>query len=645
MRYTDEGNLRFVGNTRTSTSTQGVYRQEFDSGKWAVTLTNTEPGIGYLGYNVEALSYDFENCRLCTGNIRASCIEVSGSISAPYVNALDTIITQCLESCCGLGFECGCISNGPAEIRLYGRPNCSPDNGCLVVADNYLCYCTRNGCASIVVDSDGASFHGPINADTITSGVLTLGQVPGESAIYDSCGNIVFCSRNGHIDIRGNFYSTDPEYDYQDRSIISMGGSNDLCIKSTYTDETREVIVNKNCITLHYDDDNGWAGLDIWPDRCEAHLSVSRRADSKPFIFCDNGTFKTSAPDLLLENDVVVDDLYTSTDHTCHYLYGIRKNGSDTFTNSGILDIGTVGAAVNVNGSNYVAGDNGLISLPNMTTSVTLNNVTTPVDSTGNINLGTLTATVDLNNTNSLFITNCTFSNPPYSSIVIGHNACAAVDSRPGYYATRYSVAIGDGAEVCGESNVAIGYKTYASGSSTAIGDLAKAYCISTSIGPFTCSCNNALALGAYAHASCKNVAIGFRAIADCTNFNYITTKTESCIYTGSSYKEAGFGSTQILIKNNTLECDLYKVLQSIIKDNLRTSGTTAYNKNLLLLDKAIYRDVNDLSILGSGDYNASITYASDYISIGSRMTVHSTCESAISLKCANSYEVWNILF
>lgn len=324
MRYTDEGNLRFVGNTRTSTSTQGVYRQEFDSGKWAVTLTNTEPGLGYLGYNVEALSYDFENSRLCTENIRASCVEVSGRVSAPYINVLDTIYAQCLESCDGLCFECGCISNGPAEIRIYGRPNCSPSDGCLVVADNYLCYCTSNGCASITVGPDKLYLGGNIRA--------------------------------------GN------------------------------------------------------------------------------------------APYLCVEDTLVDGFLFTNPSFDCHYIYGIRRNGLDTFTATGILDIGTVGAAVEVNGTCYVANDSGLMSLPNMTTSVTLNNITTPVDSNGNIDLGTIAATVNLNSNNSLFITNCAITGNLEESISLGYNTKVT---------GNWSVAIGCGAEA-GVGSVSIGSKAKA---------------------------------------------------------------------------------------------------------------------------------------------------------------------------------------
>lgn len=524
MRYTDEGNLRFVGNTRTSTSTQGVYRQEFDSGKWAVTLTNTEPGLGYLGYNVEALSYDFKNCRLCTENIRASNVEVSGNISAPYVNVLDTIYAYNLESCCGLCFECGCISNGPAEIRIYGRPNCSPDDGCLVVADNYLCYCTRNGCSSITVDSTGIRFNGPIKAD---------------------------------------------------------------------------------------------------------------------------------APYLYVDDHLIASCLYADTSYNCHYVYGIRKNGSDTFTNSGILDIGTVGAAVNVNGSNYVAGDNGLMSLPNMATSVTLNNITTPVDSNGNIDLGTFTATVDLNNNNSLLITNCTFSVvQPVSSVIIGHNAnvCTYGDATD---SANRSVAIGRNASIAGNDNIAMGsftfarccsiatgYASNAADRSVAMGYTSNASSYSVAIGGNSYAMNHALALGCYARAVNGNIAIGCFACADSTCFNSIVTRAQANM---GNDVYAGFGSIQIVIKPTTLECDLYNALCKMIFQN--GGPGCAVNKCYLLLDKAIYKDSTSFSILGSCDYNAPIAYCYADIIIGNKMTVHMGCTSAVSLTCANSYEVWNILY
>lgn len=525
MRYTDEGNLRFVGNTRTSTSTQGVYRQEFDSGKWAVTLTNAEPGLGYLGYNVEALSYDFENNMLCT------------------------------------------------------------------------------------------------------SGRVTLGQVPGESAIYDACGNVVFCSGNGHIDIRGNFYPTDPEYDYEDDSIICMGGG-DLCIRTSYTDENREVIVDKGCIRLHYDDDNGWAGLDICPDRCEARLSVSRCAGSNPFIFCDNGTFKTSASDLLLENDVVVDDLYSATDHTCHYLYGIKKNGIDNFTSTGILDIGTVGSAVNVNGSNYVAGDNGLISLPNMATSVTLNNITTPVDSTGNINLGTFTATVDLNSNNSLLITNCTFSCNPIQSVALGYN------SNITGFVPSGNVVIGKDSLVEGSCGIAVGP-----------GSSAGSFAVSVGCGTDSSGLTVALGIRAKACGS-GNIAIG-RDVIMCSDIGKIVGIVQgSRLYTSNTY--SNFGSLQLAIKCDTLECDLYNTLESIILNNIdNVFASERQNKDYLLLDKAIYRCGTDLQILGVGDNNTLIKYSCTSIDVGTRMTLHKNCTSPIVLCCPGSanYEVWNILY
>lgn len=499
MRYTDEGNLRFSGNTRTSSPNQGVYRQELNEGKYAVTLTNTEPGLGYLGFNADALSYDFENCELCTINISASNVDVCETMSISCVNVSDTIVTHCLESCCGLCFECGCISNGPAEIRIFGRPDCNtPGDGCLVVADNYLCYCTRNGCASITVGPDKIYLGGNVRA--------------------------------------GN------------------------------------------------------------------------------------------APYLCVEDTLVDGFLFTNSCFDCHYIYGIKKNGSNAFTATGILDIGAVGAAVAVNGSCYVANDSGVMSIPNMTTSVTLNNVTTPVDSTGNINLGTFTATVDLNSNNSLLITNCTLSNNPASSIVLGYNS-------------RITGIMPSGSTAIGKDSMASGT------GATAIGQNSTAYDYAVAVGCGTCAEYLTAAFGIRAKAcGSGNMAIGTDVVM-CSNTGKIVGIVQgSKLYTSNTY--SNFGSLQLAIKCNTLECDLYNVLESIILNNT-DNVADRQNKDYLLLDKAIYRCGTDLKILGVGDTNTLIKYSSTSIDIGTRMTLHKNCESPIALCCPGTanYEVWNILY
>lgn len=502
MRYTDEGNLRFSGNTRTSSPNQGVYRQELNEGKYAVTLTNTEPGLGYLGFNADALSFDFENCELCTINISASNVDVCETMSASCVNVSDTIVTHCLESCCGLCFECGCISNGPAEIRLYGRPNDNPTNGCLVVADNYLCYCTLNDCASIEIGPDK----------------LYLG---------------------GHI-----------------------------------------------------------------------------RAGNAPY--------------LCVEDTLVDGFLFTNSCFDCHYIYGIRKNGSNAFTDTGVLDIGAVGSAVAVNGSCYVANDNGVMSLPNMTTSITLNNITYNASNAGNINLGTITATVDLNSSNSLLITNCTFANSPLRSVAIGYNSnITNVSTASG------SIAIGPDSTANGDYSTAIGPGSLATGSyNVAVGCGVESGYLTAAFGIRAKACGSG------------NIAIG-RDVIMCSDTGKIVGIVQSSrLYTSNTY--SNFGSLQIAIKCNTLECDLYNLLESIILNNIdNVFESNRQNKDYLLLDKAIYRCGTDLQILGVGDTNTRIKYSSTSIDVGSRMTLHKNCDSPIVLCCPGTanYEVWNILY
>lgn len=474
MKYTDEGNLRFSGNTRTSTSTQGVERQELDSGKWAVTLTNTEPGLGYLGYNVEALSYDFENSKLCTENISTSC-----------VNASDTIYAQHLESCCGLCFECGCISNGPGEIRIYGRPNDSSNDGCLVIADNCLCYCTSNGNASIVVDNDGVRFYGPISAD-------------------GSC--------------------------------------------------------------------------------------------------------------LYVEDYLIANCLYVDFNCQCHYIYGIRKNGSNIFTNSGVLDIGTVGSSVTVNGA------------------------TTFANASGNINLGTISSEVVLNSACSFVVTDGSFSNI-LNSVIIG----CGIGLGTG---VSNAIVMGENASVSGAYGVTIGTESFAGCYSNSIGCAAVANNYSTAIGFNSTAYNYAIALGHNAYARNGNIAIGTNADASSECLNYIVTKAESCICTG---KTAGFGSTQIIVNCSTLQCDLYTVLKNLMTNAYGTGLVN--NKGYLLLNKAIYRCTCDYSIIGSGDYNLPIFYGSGSIDVGEygsesyRMSICSTCTCKVTIKYGSSYEVWDILF
>jgi hypothetical protein len=505
MRYTDEGNLRFSGNTRTSSPNQGYYRSELNSGKYAVTLTGLEPGLGYLGFNADELTYDIDAHTLCTCNL-----EISGGI-------------------------CG-------DLNVSGNINTCG----VLCADGDL-----NTSGALYVSE---SIYG--ESDLSLSGGLCLGA-PGDVCIYDRCGHDVFCSYNGDLCIYGLKYA-DGEYN-SNKSCIEMGSDS---------------------ISIRRDTNDGAFGISICSS--DDFITFTGKPSSEAIKFVNGKTIRTTSTCLELDNDVCVPDIFTigsGSSTKCHYIHTISYNNFS-----------------------YTSTD-------------------------GTLNLGNITATVGLDGNRSFVVTNCALGNRPGSDVIIGYGAGIAQD-----FQSRGSVAIGEGATVFEDFNVAIGY-------------LSCARCYSTSIGYRSHACDYALALGRCATAATGNVAIGRDAHADSSRFNYIVTRASSCVNTGASETDVGFGSTQILVKRSTLECDLYNALEDLIVKNINDTSIDKENKDYLLLDKAIYRDEVDLNILGTGDYNTLIKYTSSEISIGNKMTVHKTCESAISLTCANSYEVWNILF
>lgn len=467
MRYTDEGNLRFSGNTRTCSPNQGYYRSELNSGKYAVTLTGLEPGLGYLGLNADEITYDIDNHTLCTCNL-----EINGEI-------------------CGDVNICGCLC---------------------VNSDLYV---------------DDELYVG--------SGVY-LGE-PGDVCIHDICGCDILCAYNGDLCIYGRCYA-DGTYTYN-RSCIEM---------------------EDNAIRICRGVTDGAFGMEIHSsDDCVTFRSSPA---SEVIKFCNGNTIHTTSSCLKLDNDVCVPDIFTKgsgSSTECHYVHTVRLNNYSYTTTDGTL------------------------------------------------NLGNLTATVGLDGNGSLLITNCTFTEPPTLSVVIGKNAEASADG---------NIAIGVSSRSCRYG---------------------------TSVGMFSCACDYALALGNSSKAANGNIAIGHNATATSECFNYMVTRVASTINTGSSNINIGFGSAQLLVKNNTLECDLYNVLWEMIN---KTGPVGISTGPYLLLDKAIYRNENTMRILGTGDYNIPIELtSSSEISIGNKMTVHKTCGSAISLTCANSYEIWNILY
>ena len=534
MRYTDEGNLRFSGNTRTSSPNQGYYRSELNSGKYAVTLTGLEPGLGYLGFNADELTYDIDNHTLCTCNL-----EISGGICGD-LNICGPIYADGLTYTIDNHTLCACNLEISGEICEDLTVSGS------ITAGGYLC-----SCGELYVSD---SIYG--EADLSLSGGLCLGA-PGDVCIYDHCGHDIFCSYNGDLCIYGLRYADD-----------------------AYTSNKSCIEMESDSIRIRRETNDGAFGISI----CNSDdlITFIGKPSSEAIKFVNGKAIRTTASYLELDNDVCVPDIFTKGSESstkCHYIH-----------------------TVSLNNSTYTSTD-------------------------GTINLGNVTAVVGLDSNSSFLVTNCTLGSRAGSSVIIGCDA--NVTSVSG---TRGSVVIGEGAEVVENFNIAIGY-------------LSCARCYSTSIGYRTYACTYALALGMCSTAKTGNVAIGRGAHADSSCFNYIVTRAESCVDTGASVTDVGFGSTQLLVKRSTLECDLYNALEDLILKNINNTSIDRENKDYLLLDKAIYRDEVNLNILGTGDYNTPITYTSSDISIGNKMTVHKTCESAISLTCANSYEVWNILF
>ena len=306
MRYTDEGNLRFSGNTRTSSPNQGYYRSELDSGKYAVTLTGLEPGLGYLGFNADELTYDIDNHTLCACNLEL-CGGICGdlNICGPiYADGLSYTIDNHTLCTCNLEI-CG---------EICGNLNVSGN----ITAGGYLC-----SCGELYVSD---SIYG--ESDLNLSGGLCLGA-PGDVCIYDKCGHDVFCSYNGDLCIYGLSYEDD-----------------------AYTSNKSCIEMENDSIRIRRETNDGAFGISI----CNSDdlITFMGKPASEEIKFLNGNTISTTSSCLKLDNDVCVPAIFTigsGSSTKCHYIHTVSLNNSTYTSTDGTIDLGNITAVVGLDGN------------------------------------------------------------------------------------------------------------------------------------------------------------------------------------------------------------------------------------------------------------------------------------------------------
>lgn len=573
MRYSDEGNLRFSGNIRASsvepTPSQGYYREELEDGKYSITLTNNEPGLGYFGFNEDELTYDIDNHALCTKNISADG-DISATDNASFggnVSSTGDITSEGSASFGGDATIAGDITSKGSlsvdgDISSGGNATVTGGlsvDGSATVGGNISSAggIHSTGC---IISGNNLSVSGDISATgNITApggtiqgltgrfmtlcgtnnnylGYLNLGN-PGNAAIKDKCNTTVLGAYDGNLYLRGTCYKVaEAEYDTSCKSSIEMYGGQIHIKNQSSLGETKVQLDNndsgKGAVILSNCLNGNSMGLCL----------LDNKARLKPvyidpaYMELDANSISTSCACLLLKNAVCVPDIFTvgaESSTQCHYIHTISQNGTSATSSDGTLTLGAAVNSVTVSGVTCTVGSDGSITLPDLTKSITIGNVTCAVDSSGSITLpnyarcvmingvsgcadadgkvdmGTLTAVLTVNLKGSAIISDSSTINPDkiYNSIVMGKDAAQADPTVD----TCCNVLVGYNVKGDGCRNVAIG-----SGAIVDKGTAAFAPDGAISIGCGAGSyANNGIAIGTNAKA-CGNSSVGI-GIGSCT--------------------------------------------------------------------------------------------------------------------------------
>ena len=559
MRYSDEGNLKFSGNIRPSsvepTPSQGYYRDELDYGKYSITLTNSEPGLGYFGFNEDELTYDIDNHALCTKTIHAEDNIYSDGNAAFGGNiAIDgnAVFEGTIYSVGNISSE-GDISaegNGLFEGDITSYSNAT-------VAGNI----TSRGC---IISGNNLSVSGDISATgniTTSNGNVTSAKVSTpEIVLFDNgtCSNKIVKDANcGCIDICISGYEgNSADYNFNAHGQISgitrletPTGTNTeidfrtydangcvcypVTVKSTVLEVAGDITSDGN-ITA-----GGGAtvtsGLTVGGAINSTGNIHTSGTISSDFMELNANSINTSCARLLLNKPVCVPDIFTICTGSSiprHYIHTISLNGNSSASTDGTINLGAAVTSATVNGITRNVDYYGSITLPDLASSITFGNVTCNVDSngsitlpylarcvtingvsgcadaTGKVDLGTLTAVLTVNSKGSVIISDSSTICPDriYNSVVMGKDAAQAdptVDS-------CYNVLAGYNVKGNGCHNIAIGSSAQAGNATCtpkwaiSIGKGAGTYKDDgIAIGDTAVSrCNDAIAIGAAAEAS-----------------------------------------------------------------------------------------------------------------------------------------------
>ena len=442
MRYSDEGNLKFSGNIRSSsvepTPSQGYYRDELDYGKYSITLTNSEPGLGYFGFNEDELTYDIDNHKLCTKNIYAE-----GNISADGNVSFDGNLSLAgnITSGGNASFDGDITSEGNGLFKgTIASFSDATVGGGLSVGNNVTVSGTINSIGNIytsgaitsnggIVSRSNLSVSGDISATgniTASNGNITAAHVnTPEIVLFDNgtCSNkIVKDANSGCIDIRISGYEgSSAEYKFNAHGQIhgidviqSESGTNTdlkfrtwdanecLCtpvtVKSTELDVAGKICASGNiisCGNATFDGDITAGGA--INSTGNIHTSGTISSD---FMELNANSINTSCACLLLNKPVCVPDIFTigtGSSTQRHYIHTISLNGNSTSSTDGTLNLGSAVTSATVNGITRTVNYYGSITLPDLTCSITVSGVTCTVDSTGSITLPNLARCVAIN--------------------------------------------------------------------------------------------------------------------------------------------------------------------------------------------------------------------------------------------------------
>ena len=528
MRYSDEGNLRFSGNIRASsvepTPSQGYYREELEDGKYSITLTNNEPGLGYFGFNEDELTYDIDNHALCTKNISADG-DISATGNASFSGNVSS--TGDITSKGSLSVD-GDISSGGgatvADLDVSGNVTVSGissageihSTGCIKSGDNLSVSGDISATGNITAPGGTIqSLTGRFSSLYSTNNYLcylNLGN-PGNVAIKDKCNTTVLGAYDGSLYLRGTCYKVaEAEYDTSCKSSIEMYGGQIHLKNQSSLGETKVQLDNndsgKGAVILSNCLNGNSMGLCL----------LDNKARLKPvyidpaYMELDANSISTSCACLLLKNAVCVPDIFTvgaESSTQCHYIHTISQNGTSATSSDGTLTLGAAVTNVTVNGDTCTVGSDGSITLPDLTKSITVDNDTCTVDSNGSITLPDLVKSISVSNTTSTVDSNgsITLTNLARCVMINGVSGCADADGKVDMGTLTAVLTVNlKGSAIISDSSTINPDKIY---NSVVMGKDA------AQVDPTVDTCCNVFVGYNVKGDGCRNVAIGSGAIVD----------------------------------------------------------------------------------------------------------------------------------